>query len=213
QASKTRRFKILQEEFRELLRQLYAAEGKYLANLSEELKQQLVVAEQHELDLAGEVAAKEESSREATTAARTAEASLAELRQIHSNNALERDRAEREHHYKSDQIVGLNNRSEALRGEIATSEGRLKLLAVELDRLRQDEERESAEHAKAETTLREAEDAHRQEAGALSAIEQSIGELREALVRHTAAVERFDEIGRQAASTLERLQARAEGLE
>src|SRR6478672_10903293 len=212
QASKTRRFKILQEEVRELLRQLYAAEGKYLANLSEELKQQLVVAEQHELELAGQVAAKEESSREATTAARTAEASLAELRQIHSNNALERDRAEREHHYKSDQIVGLNNRSEALRGEIAASEGRLKLLAVELERLRQDEERESAEHAKAETTLREAEDAYRQESGALAAIEESINELRTELVRHTAAVERFDEIGRQAANTLERLQSRAAGL-
>jgi len=212
QAAKTRRFKILQEEFRELLRQLYAAEGKYLAGLSEDLKQQLVVAEQHETDLAAQVAAKEESSREATTAARTAEASLAELRHIHSNNALERDRAEREHHYKSDQIVGLNNRSEALRGEIATSEGRLKLLAVEIERLRQDEERESAEHAKAETTLREAEDAYRQESGALTAIEESINELRTELVKHTAAVERFDEIGRQAANTLERLQSRAASL-
>ena len=212
QAAKTRRFKILQEEFRELLRQLYAAEGKHLASLSEELKQQLVIAEQLENELAGQVTAKEEASRDATTAARTAEESLAEIRRIHSNNALERDRAEREHHYKSDQIVGLNNRSEALRGEIATSEGRLKLLAVELERLGQDEERESAEHAKAETTLREAEDAHRQESGALAAVEESINELRTALVKHTAAVERFDEIGRQAANTLDRLQSRAAGL-
>ncbi|MFL6375725.1 MAG: chromosome segregation protein SMC [Pyrinomonadaceae bacterium] len=212
QAAKTRRFKILQEEFRELLRQLYAAEGKHLASLSEELKRQLVIAEQHETELAEQVVAKEESSRNATTAARTAEESLAGIRRIHSNNALERDRAEREHHYKSDQIVGLNNRSEALRGEIAASEGRLKLLAVELDRLRQDEERESAEHAKAETTLREAEDAHRQESGALTAIEESINELRNELVRHTSAVERFDEIGRQAANTLERLQSRAASL-
>jgi chromosome segregation protein len=212
QAAKTRRFKILQEEFRELLKQLYAAEGKHLAGLSEELKQLLVVAGQHETELGEQVAAKEEASREATTAARTAEESLAQIRQIHSNNALERDRAEREHHYKSDQIVGLNNRSEALRGEIATSEGRLKLLAVELERLGQDEERESAEHARAEATLREAEDAHRQESGALAAIEESINELRNELTRHTAAVERFDEIGRQASNSLERLQSRAAGL-
>ena len=41
QAAKTRRFKILQEEFRTLLRQLYAAEGKYLTDLSEDLKLQL----------------------------------------------------------------------------------------------------------------------------------------------------------------------------
>jgi chromosome segregation protein len=212
QAAKTRRFKILQEEFRGLLRQLYAAEGRHLASLSEALKQHLGVAEALEAELAEQVAAKEEASRDATTAARTAEESLAEIRRIHSNNALERDRAEREHHYKSDQIVGLNNRSEALRGEIATSEGRLKLLAVELDRLRQDEERESAEHAKAEATLREAEDTHRQESGALAAIEESINELRNELVRHTSAVERFDEIGRQASNSLERLESRAEGL-
>ncbi|MBV9242526.1 MAG: AAA family ATPase, partial [Acidobacteria bacterium] len=212
QAAKTRRFKILQEEFRELLRQLYAAEGKHLADLSEELKQQLVVAEQHETELAEQVTAKEDASREATAAARTAEESLAEIRQIHSNNALERDRAEREHHYKSDQIVGLNNRCEALRGEIGVSEGRLKLLAVEVERLGQDEQRESAEHARAEATLREAEDAYRQESGALTAIEESITELRNALVRHTAAVERFDEIGRQASNSIERLEARSAGL-
>jgi chromosome segregation protein len=212
QAAKTRRFKILQEEFRELLRQLYAAEGKYLADLSERLKEQLVVAGSAETDLAAQVSAKEEEARQATTLARSAEASLAELRQIHANNALERDRAEREHHYKSDQIVGLNNRSETLRGEIATSEGRLRLLAVELERLRKEEEHESTEHAKAEATLREAEDAHRQESGALAAIEASIEELRNLLVRHTAAVERFDEIGRQAVSNLERLTLRADGL-
>jgi chromosome segregation protein len=33
QAAKTRRFKIMQEEFRSLLRQLYAAEGRYLSDL------------------------------------------------------------------------------------------------------------------------------------------------------------------------------------
>jgi Chromosome segregation ATPases len=37
QASKTRRFVVLQEEFRVLLRQLFAAEGKHLSSLIEEL--------------------------------------------------------------------------------------------------------------------------------------------------------------------------------
>lgn len=213
QAAKTRRFKILQEEFRELLHQLYAAEGKHLAELSEQLKTQLGEAEAVETKLQQQVTAKEEAVRESTVAARAAEENLAEVRKIHANNALERDRAEREHLYKSDQIVSLNTRCETLRTEIAASEERFKLLAVELERLKDEEQHESAAHAKAEASLREAEDDHRREADALAAIEASIETLRNDLVQHTAAAERFDEIGRQVGGNLERLQARLDSLE
>ncbi|MFN0278124.1 MAG: chromosome segregation protein SMC [Pyrinomonadaceae bacterium] len=213
QAAKTRRFKILQEEFRNLLRQLYAAEGRYLTNLSDELKQQLVRASEIETDLQAQLKAKEDDAREATHAARNAEESLAELRKIHSNNALERDRAEREHIYKSDQIVTLNTRCETLRGEIAASDERLKLLRSELDRLQKEEQFETAEHEKAASAFRESEDIYRQEAEALAAIETSIETLRTSLMQHTGAVERFDEIGRQLENNLERLGSRADGLE
>ncbi len=213
QAAKTRRFKILQEEFRSLLRQLYAAEGRYLSNLSADLKKQLAVAGEAEERLHAEVDAKEEASKKTTQSARAAEESLAELRRIHSNNALERDRAEREHIYKSDQIVGLNTRSETLRGEITASRQRLGLLRTEIERLSEDERRESAEHADAEAALRESEDAHRREAEALAIVEASIESLRAKLMQHTAAVERFDEIARQLDHNLERLTSRAVGLE
>ena len=213
QAAKTRRFKILQEEFRVLLRQLYAAEGKHLSDLSEELKLQLGRSAEIENDLQEQVKAKEEAARDATQKARDAEESLAELRKIHANNALERDRAEREHIYKSDQIVNLNNRCETLRGEIMGSQQRLTALASELERLRKDEEHESSEHAKAESALRESEDDHRREAGSLAAIEASIESLRSQLMQHTGGAERFDEIGRQLDNNLERLAMRADGLE
>ena len=213
QAAKTRRFKILQEEFRSLLRQLYAAEGKYLSGLSEELKLLLGQSAGIETDLQTQVKAKEGAARDATQKARDAEESLADLRKIHATNALERDRAEREHLYKSDQIVGLNNRSEILRGEIVASRERLRSLGSELERLRQDERHESSEHARAESALRESEDLHRGEAAALAAIESSIGSLRSDLMQHTGAAERFDEIGRQLENNLESLEIRAEGLE
>ena len=213
QAAKTRRFKILQEEFRSLLRQLYAAEGGYLSELSDDLKNQLETAAEVEADLRTQVAAKEEAARDATQAARLAEESLAEIRKIHANNALERDRAEREHIYKSDQIVGLNNRCETLRGEITSSEQRQKLLESELFRLQKEEEHERAEHAAAEAALRESEDNYQRESEALRTIEASIEALRNSLIEHTAAAERFDEIGRQVASNLARLNTRADGLE
>lgn len=213
QAAKTRRFKILQEEFRELLRQLYAAEGRYLSTLSEELKVQLTSATETEAKLQADVTAKEESTRETTQRARAAEESLAELRRIHANNALERDRAEREHIYKTDQIVNLNNRCESLRGEIATSKDRLEMLAGELERLREAEQTESAEYAKAESALRESEETHRLESEALSLIEASLETLRGELLQHTAASERFDEIARQLEQNIHRLSSRALGLE
>src|SRR5436190_259926 len=213
QAAKTRRFKILQEEFRTLLRTLYAAEGKYLSDLSAELKLQLARAGEVEGDLKIQLAAKEDAARDATQQARDAEESLAELRKIHSVNALERDRAEREHIYKSDQIVNLNNRSETLRTDIASSEQRLAILASELERLRADEQHETAEHAKAQSALRQSEDTHRAAAEALALIETSIESLRADLMRHTGAVERFDEIGRQLENNLDRLRSRFFGLE
>lgn len=213
QAAKTRRFKILQEEFRTLLRQLYAAEGRHLTELSEDLKLQLGRSAEVESELQTKLKAKEESSREATQSARDSEESLAELRKIHSNNALERDRAEREHIYKSDQIVTLNTRCETLRAEIAASEERLNLLRTELERLQKEEQHETAEHTKAESALRDSEEHYRSEADALAVIESSIETLRAALMQHTGAVERFDEIGRQLENNLQRLTSRADGLE
>lgn len=213
QAAKTRRFKILQEEFRSLLRQLYAAEGKYLSALSEELRAQLAAAAEQENQLAEQVAAKEESARRSTIEARTAEESLAELRRIHAHNALERDRAEREHIYKSDQIVSFNSRSESLRGEIAASEERLKLLAGELDRLRADEQRETASSGTAQLELHSSEESHREAAEAFGSIERSLELARAELMQHTAAAERFDEIATQLQNNIERLETRATGLD
>src|ERR1043166_222142 len=208
QAAKTRRYKILQEEFRALLRQLYAAEGRHLTSLSEDLKLQLGRAAEIEADLQVQLKVKEESAREATQNARNAEESLAALRKIHSNNALERDRAEREHIYKSDQIVNLNNRCETLRTEIAASDERLKVLTSEHDRLQKDEQHETAEYQKADADLRVSEDEHRREAEALAGIESSIDSLRAGLMQHTGAVERFDEIGRQIEHNIEKMDSR-----
>jgi chromosome segregation protein len=213
QAAKTRRFKILQEEYRLLLRQLFAAEGRHYAQLSEELSVALVDATATENALVARVAEMEELARESTIAARQAEESLSELRRIHSNNALERDRAEREHIYKSEQVVNLNNRIDVLRGEITSSEERLSLLSAEIERLREDDAREAAEHQKTELALHEAENAHLAAAQEVESIEKSTDAVRAELMQHTAAAERFDEIARQLGLNLERLTQRSGGLE
>ncbi len=213
QAAKTRRFKILQEEFRVLLRQLFAAEGKHLTELSGRLEIDLAKAAELEAALHSELLVKEEATKESTVTARNAEESLAELRKIHSTNALERDRAEREHIYKSEQVVNLNNRMEVLRGEIAASEQRLTLLTTELERLQEEEQKESAEFNVSEAALREADEIHARDAESLRAVESAMDLVRAELLRHTSAGERFDEIGRQLDINLDRLTQRAGGLE
>ncbi|QQS31616.1 MAG: chromosome segregation protein SMC [Acidobacteriota bacterium] len=213
QAAKTRRFKLLQEEFRGLLRTLYAAEGRHFAQLSDELRQRLAEASKEEEALHQQLADKENAAKEQTLRSRTAEESLAELRKIHSHNALERDRAEREHLYKSDQLVSLNTRCESLRGEIAASKQRIELLATEIERLRGDEQRETAAYQQVHEELTHAEEVHAREASALAEIETKLDELRTHLIQHTAAAERFDEIAKQLDNNIRRLNDRAAGLD
>ena len=212
QASKTRRYKLLREEFRVLLRQLFAAEGRFLSELVDELDEKLDAATNVERKLFSDVAEKDEAFREATKKARFAEENLSEIRQRHSENALERDRASREHRYQTEQITNLNNRFVVLKGEIEATEQRLKLLKEEIARLSAEEKKESAEAEKAEFSLREAETKHQTKLSELRKIETEINAMRGELLKHTTAVERFAGIERQLENNLERLKERAEGL-
>ncbi len=211
-AAKTRRYKILQEEFRVLLRQLFAAEGRHFTALAENLARQLDEAVKMEASLAYEVSAKEEAFRVATQAARTAEAELAELRGLHSQNALERDRAEREHRYQNEQIQNLTLRLESIRTEIENTEKRLEFLSSEYKKLEKDDAREREEAGQAELAFRSAEEVYRAKLGDVGKIESEREAIRTELLQHTAAIERFDEIGRQLDSNIEKLNERIEGL-
>lgn len=212
QAAKTRRYKILREEFRVLLKQLFTAEGKYLSELVDDLEGKLDAATLIERKLFSEVAEKDEAFREATQKARTAEENLSEIRQKHSENALERDRASRERRYQNEQITNLQNRSTVLKGEIEATEKRLAMLKAEIERLAKDEQKERAEAANNEKALREAENLYQSKVADLRKIETGLEKMRGELMQHTTAVERFAGIERQLENNLERLKERAEGL-
>ena len=212
QAAKTRRYKILQEEFRVLMRQFFAAEGKYLFDLITDLDSQLQTAIERERELAAEVEAKESAVRDATHYARECEEALSEIRQRHSANALERDRAEREHRYQAEQIVTLNHRIEALLTEIAATKQRQAMIADEIERLRIEERQERELASQTELALREADANYQTKLTAVLAVEQEAVAARNELLDHTAAAERFAEIARQLAANLEKLGQRIESL-
>jgi chromosome segregation protein len=213
QAGKTRRYIVLQEEFRVLLRQLFAAEGQFLSAAIQNFEKQLAEAVEVEQSFAAKVVAQEEAFREATQRARFVEETLAEIRRRHADNALERDRAEREHRYQAEQIVNLNNRSEAVRGEIEAVEQRLKLIESELERLHKEDEAESAEADASRMILQEAEKQYSLKLDDVRQIEEELETHRTELMKHTAALERFDEIARQLETNAERLTERLHGLE
>lgn len=213
QAQKTRRFITLQDEFRGLLRGLFAAEGRHLSTVLDELAIKLIEAQKAEADFAVRVATQEESFRVSTQTARDTEESLSDIRRRHSENALERDRANREHRYQNEQIISLNDRLRSLRTEIEAGELRLKDLEIERDQLEKDEQKESSESGAAEVVLREAEDKYRVILDEVREIENNLETNRAEHLKHSTAVERFSEIGRQLQFNLERLTERSAGLE
>ncbi|HVE59408.1 MAG TPA: chromosome segregation protein SMC [Pyrinomonadaceae bacterium] len=212
QAAKTRRYKILREEFRVLLKNLFTAEGRYLTGLVNELEEKLTEAVALERAIFAQVAEKDEAFREATQKAREAEESLSEIRARHAENVLIRDRNAREKTYRQEQIETLKIRFGILKGEIEATEQRLKLFNAEIERLKKDEKKELAEAEKNVLEFQAAEKKYQSKLQELRQIEAELETTRGEVLQHTTAVERFAEIERQLENNLERLKERAEGL-
>lgn len=212
QAAKTRRYKVLRDEFRELIKHLFTAEGRHLTALVEELNEKLDKAGEHERAIFSKVAEQEEKVREATHAAREAEGNLAETRSRHAENVLVRDRNAREKTYRSEQIDALRVRHGVLKNEVESTEGRLKLFAGEIERLRAEEKKELADAQKNVLEFQDAEKKYQSRVEDLRRTESLLEAARGEVMRHTTAVERFAEIDRQLESNLTRLAERADGL-
>src|SRR2546423_13060434 len=92
QAAKARRYRILREELRELLRRVYVGEDRSLAALLEQSQAHLNAATEEEHRLTADLAQREEASRAATHQARELEDELAQVRAAVADAALQRDR-------------------------------------------------------------------------------------------------------------------------
>ena len=213
QAAKTRRYTTLREEFRASLRQTFSAEGKHLSELVADLEEKLDEATKAERRIFWEVAEKDEAFREATQNARQAEENLSGLRAQHSENALTRDRNQREKQYQTEQITGLTERSANLKNEIQATGQKLNLLETEIKRLKKEEQNERDAAEKSELELREADRKYQTKLSELNELETEIEAGRAEVTQHTAAFERLTEIERQLENTGERLEERFEGLQ
>jgi chromosome segregation protein len=212
QAAKARRYRILREELRELLRRVYVAEDHSLSTLLEESQTQLDAANEEEQRLAAELSAREEASKFATQNARSLEDELSQVRAAIADAALQRDRRIRERVYQQEQIEDLTRRRAEIEKEIESLSARSVVIGSDLERLRAVESQLSSENEQTIQALRAAEDAHTQKLALVLQSENEIEAARAELLRHTAAAERLHELARQLENSLEKLAQQAEGL-
>jgi chromosome segregation protein len=212
QAAKTRRYRLVREELREVLRRVYLSEASELAAFLESAAQRLNTAADTENELAAALTAREEDARQATQAARDAEEHLARLRAAAAEAALKRDRRFREKEYQEEQIAELEERRAEVSDEIETLTARQQNTAGEINKFRAQEEALRGESEAANARQQEAETAYQQRRETLSRAEKEVERARAELLNRTAVVERLAGVGRQLEHTLERLGAQAEGL-
>jgi chromosome segregation protein len=212
QAAKARRYGVLREELRELLRHVYVAEDRKLAVVLEETKTKLAEVTELELGIAEDLTKREEAARSATQEARNLEDELSGARAAAAEAVLRRDRQARECVYQQEQLGDIEKRKGEVAAEIEALTTRLVLIEAECRRLQQEDIRLREDADQSALLLRTAEESYAEKLAASNAAEIEIESARTELLSQTAIAERVREIARQLETTLERLFQQAEGL-
>ena len=212
QAGKARRYAVLRDELRELLRRVYIAEDRKLAGVLEETRTKLEEVTNLERSVTEELSQREEDARNATRLARTIEDELTAARAAAAEAVLQRDRQARECVYQQEQFVALEKRKADVQSEIEALTARLVLVDAECRRLQEEDARLQVEADQSASLLKTAEEAYAEKLTAAGEAETEIENARAELLRQTAFSERLREIARQLDNALVRLTLQAEGL-
>ncbi len=212
QAAKARRYGVLREELRELLRHVYVAEDRKLATILEETNARLTEITELELGIAEDLSKREEAARAATQEARSLEDELSTARAAAAEAVLHRDRQARECVYQQDQLTEIEKRKSEVTAEIEALTSRLVLIEAECHRLQHEDTRLREEFDQSALLLRTAEESYADKLAAAKPLKIEIESARSELLSQTAIAERVREIARQLEGTLQRLSQQAEGL-
>ncbi|MFN2531764.1 MAG: chromosome segregation protein SMC [Pyrinomonadaceae bacterium] len=212
QAAKARRYGVLREELRELLRRVYVAEDRKLAAVLSQTQERLLEISALETGLNDDLGKREEDARAATQQARRLEDELTAARATAAEAVLQRDRQARECVYQQEQLAELRKRKGEVTAEIEALTARLTLVESECKRLQDDDASLRQEADTSALSLRRAEETYAELLLSASTAETHIENARTELLTQTAIVERLREIARQLEATLERLTIQAEGL-
>ena len=145
QAAKARRYGVLREELRGLLRQVYIAEDRKLTAVLEETRGKLNEVGELEVGIAVELNKGEEDAKRATQEARNLEDELTIVRAAAAEAVLQRDRQARECIYQQEQLSDIEKRKNEVTAEIEALTARLVLIESECVRLQGEEAKLSEE--------------------------------------------------------------------
>ena len=212
QAAKARRYGVLREELRGLLRQVYVAEDRKLTAVLEETRSKLAEVGELEIGIAAELSKGEDEAKRATQEARSLEDELTTVRAAAAEAVLQRDRQARECTYQQEQLADIEKRKNEVAAEIEALTARLVLIESECLRLQAEDATLREEADLTSQSLRLAEESYASRLTAAVAAEAEIESARSDLLAQTALAERLREIARQLEGTLERLFQQAEGL-
>src|SRR5215217_917606 len=212
QAAKARRYGVLREELRELLRHVYVAEDRKLASVLEQTRGKLAEVTELELSIADDLSKREEAARSATQDARSLEDELSTVRAAAAEAVLRRDRQARECVYQQEQLSEIEKRKGEVTAEIEALTSRLVLIEAECRRLQLEDAKLREEFDQSALLLRTAEESYAEKLSKANAAEIEIESARSELLSQTAIAERVREIARQLETTLERLSQQAESL-
>src|SRR5919206_984949 len=160
QAAKARRYGVLREELRELLRHVYVAEDRKLATVLEETHTKLSEVTELELRISEDLSQREEAARSATQEARNLEDELTTARAAAAEAVLRRDRQARECVYQQEQFNEIEKRKGEVTAEIEALTSRLVLIDAECRRLQDEDAKLRAEADQSALLLRTAEDSY-----------------------------------------------------
>jgi chromosome segregation protein len=212
QAAKARRYGVLREELRGLLRQVYVAEDRKLTAVLEETRSKLAEVAGLEIAIAAELSKGEDEAKRATQEARNLEDALTTVRAAAAEAVLQRDRQARECVYQHEQLTDIEKRKSEVTAEIEALSARLVLIDSECRRLQAEDAKLREEADQTSQSLHLAEESYASRLSAAVAAEAEIENARSNLLAQTALAERLREIARQLEGTLERLSQQAEGL-
>lgn len=212
QAARTKRFKELQTDLRDLLKRIFVSEAVELNENLRVLRENLNVAAATENYLIETVAHASENANNATKIARAAEDDLAKLRQTAHDNQIRRERHASEFAHQIEQAKELEKRIGEADFEIASLTERLSIVHADANRLVEKNQLSANQTDHESAALRQAEDDYRKTVENSRQTELAVEKIRQELWQHTTAAERFQDVAKQQTAQFAKIAERLEGL-
>jgi chromosome segregation protein len=213
QAARARRYQRLKQEMRDLMRAVYVVDYRVTSRAIADVEASLHEVSSRESENLSLITRLEEAQIEDTRAARAAEESLNETRQVAAGIDLETERARQQHSHLNEQLQALGVRSSQFSKEEASINERCSFIERELSRLR-DELRRLEQAINSESKiLADAEGEHRAQLERDAVSEQKLEEARKKVYESLTHLERWRQLRRQFADSVERSQSRLQGLD